>query len=232
MNQPTIAVIHTSPATVELFARLLGEQLPQARVMNTLDDSVLPELNANGGDIAVIVPRWRQYAHNAVQGGANVILNACSSIGELCANVERELGVPVIRVDAAMAREAVDRAQVISVVATLQSTLRPSRELLEATAKELDREVEVVGLLVDGAYDALMAGDREDHDERVAQALAQATTYAQVVVLAQASMARVLPRLTPAQQAQCLMSPPLAVGSVVEAVRLLEAEENSARAGA
>jgi Asp/Glu/hydantoin racemase len=219
MNAPTVTVIHTSPATVELFGQLLAERLPEARVVNMLDDSVLPQLRDNGGDIAAIAPRWSQYARIARDEGAAVILNACSSIGELCAPVAKALGIPVIRVDAAMAAKAVETANVVAVAATLNSTLRPTTDLLLDAAREEGREVEVVAILVGEAYAALLAGNREGHDRLVADALAQAATFADKVVLAQASMARVLPRLAPEQQARCLASPPLAVESVVKALR-------------
>jgi hypothetical protein len=219
MNSPTIAVIHTSPATVEVFAKLLAERLPDAKVINLLDDSVLPQLRENGGDIAAVAPRWRQYARIAQERGATVILNACSSIGELCTPAQQELGIPIVRVDAAMAEQAVADANVVAVVATLPSTLGPTSRLLAGTALAQGREVDIVPLVVDGAYAALVAGDRERHDELVAAALSQAATYADKVVLAQASMARVLPRLTGEHRAKCLVSPELAVGSVALALQ-------------
>jgi hypothetical protein len=101
-------------------------KLPAARISNILDDSILPELRDNGGDIAAIAPRWEGYARTARALGADLILNACLSIGELCAPVEQALGLPVVRVDAALAREAIQRAGRggrVAVVATLQSTL-------------------------------------------------------------------------------------------------------------
>ena len=71
MHSPTVAVIHTSPATVEIFSRLLAAQLPQARVINMLDDSVLPQLRDNGADLSAVAPRWRQYARIARELGAD-----------------------------------------------------------------------------------------------------------------------------------------------------------------
>lgn len=218
MHSPTVAVIHTSPATVEVFARLLAEQLPQARVINMLDDSVLPQLRDNGADVAAVAPRWRQYARIARDQGADVILNACSSIGELCAAAQQELGIPVVRVDAAMAEQAVAGARRVAVVATLASTLGPTTRLLAETARAQQRDVQVTPMLVDGAYAALLAGERERHDDLVAAALARAADQADRVVLAQASMARVMPRLAPGQQARCLASPEPAVASVSRAL--------------
>jgi Asp/Glu/hydantoin racemase len=215
---PRISVIHTSPATVDVFGRLLRERFPEARISNIMDDSILPELRDNGGDVAAVQPRWREYVRIARDQGADVILNACSSIGELSERVGQELGVPIVRVDARMARDAVMRAARVAVVATLQSTLRPTRDLLVATAGELVRDAEIDAIVVDGAYATLMAGDPAGHDDKVAAALRDACRSADAVVLAQASMARVLPRLNDAERAKCLVSPPLAVESVAEAL--------------
>ena len=216
-----ICVIHTSPATIDVFGRLLRERVPHARVSNLLDDSILPELRDNGGDVAAVAPRWREYAKIARDLGADVVLNACSSIGELCEPVARELSIPIVRVDSAMAREAVARGQRVAVVATMETTLRPTRALIVDTARRDGRNVEVGATLVEGAYAALVAGDQSAHDDRVAAALIAASEDADAVVLAQASMARVLPRLDPGARAKCLISPPLAVADVVEAIARL-----------
>jgi Asp/Glu/hydantoin racemase len=221
MSDIRITVIHTSPATVDVFARLLREALPGARVGNLLDDSILPELRDNGGDVAAIRPRWTEYVRIARGLGSDVVLNACSSIGELCEPVGRELGVPIVRVDANMARRAIARGRRVAVVATLASTLRPTTALLVDTATGEERDTDVTPTLVDGAYEALMAGDQAGHDDRLAAALASACASADAVVLAQASMARVLPRLTPQARDKCLVSPPLAVEDVVRQVATL-----------
>lgn len=214
----TVAVIHTSPATVDVFSKLIPARLPGVRVFNLLDDSVLPQLRDNGADVTAVLPRWREYARIARDQGADLVLNACSSIGELCDPVGRELGIRIVRVDSAMAAQAVAQAQRVAVVATLASTLGPTTRLLAETARAQSREVQVLPMLVEGAYAALMAGDREKHDDLVAATLARAASEADRVVLAQASMARVLPRLAPDQQARCLVSPELAVESVVAAL--------------
>jgi Asp/Glu/hydantoin racemase len=216
MRQAAITVIHTSPATVEVFGRLLRERLPDARISNILDDSILPQLRENGGDVAAVAPRWGEYARIARDLGAQVVLNACSSIGELCQPVGSHLGIPVVRVDARMAREAVARGQRIAVVATLTSTLRPTRDLIVDTARQEGRDVVVAAGVVEGAYATLMAGDQAGHDDRVADALRAACADADIVVLAQASMARVLPRLDEDGRARCLVSPPLAVADVLD----------------
>lgn len=213
---PRIGVIHTSPATVDLFGKLLRERIPGATVVNVLDDSILPELRDNGGDLAAVEPRWRDYARIVSGRKVDVILNACSSIGALCARVQGDVPQTIVRVDALMAREAVGRGSRIGVLATLRTTLAPTCDLIAETARLADCPVEIDAVLVEGAYAALMAGDQEGHDDLIATALARAAGGNDVVVLAQASMARVLPRLDDDARAKVLTSPAFAVDDVAQ----------------
>lgn len=218
MKHPFVAVLHTSPATVDLFGRMIREAAPGVRIMNILDDSILPELGANGGDVSAILPRWRGYAQNAKAQGATLLLNACSSIGELCAPVAKEIGVEIQRVDSALAREAIARGPRIAVLATLPTTLRPTGELIAATAQAEGREIALSTRVIEGAYAALMQGDQQTHDDLLVAAMQEAGAAADVIVLAQASMARVTPRLPPDIAARCLTSPPLAVAEFVQRI--------------
>jgi Asp/Glu/hydantoin racemase len=216
-----IGVTHTSPATVELFGRLLRDRIRGATVVNLLDDSILPELRDNGGNLAAVEPRWRIYVRILSEQGVDLILNACSSIGELCARAQAEIAQPIVRVDAGMARDAVRRGTRISVIATLPTTLRPTGDLLQLAAAAEGQQIILDSVLVEGAYASLMAGDRRQHDDLIAEALQRAAAASDAVVLAQASMARVASRLAQAQQEKVLSSPPFAVEDVA---RILHAD--------
>jgi hypothetical protein len=217
-DAPAIGVIHTSPATVDLFGRLLRERLPGARIVNLLDDSILGELRDNGGDLGAVEPRFRDYVRIVAERRVDLVLNACSSIGALCGRVDDGDGdgdgPPIVRVDALMAQEAVRRGDRIGVLATLRTTLAPTTALIEATAARLGRAVTIESGLAEGAYEALVGGDPERHDGLVEAALARAARANDVVVLAQASMARVAARLPPDLADKILASPGFAVEDV------------------
>ncbi|HEY8563892.1 MAG TPA: aspartate/glutamate racemase family protein [Beijerinckiaceae bacterium] len=217
-DAPIIGVIHTSPATVDLFGRLLRERISGAKVINLLDDSILPELRENGADLAAVAPRWRSYARIVSERGVDVVLNACSSIGELCAVAQADIPQPIVRVDARMADEAVRRGERIGVAATLATTLRPTGDLIRDTAQRLGKSVAVETRLAAGAYEALIAGDQARHDALVAETLRDLAQRLDVVVLAQASMARVADTLDPALAAKMLASPAFAVEAVAAAL--------------
>ncbi len=209
-----LAIIHTTTATVEPLKALAAELLPECEVVNFVDDSILPQLARNGGEVEAVAGRLKQYARFACDVGADAVLEACSSVGEVARDMQELVPIPVVRIDSAMAEQAVRCGDKIGVAATLPTTLHPTARLLYAEARTLGKQIEIEPLLVQGAYQKLMAGDREAHDTLVAEALAGLADACDVVVLAQASMARVLGRLSEETRDKFLTSPRLGMERV------------------
>ena len=218
---PKLAIIHTTSATVESMKALASELLPGSELVNFVDDSILPQLGQNGGNLADVEERLIHYARFAEQVGAEVILEACSSVGEVVTKMQSAVSIPIVRIDEAMAEHAVQRGEHLGVAATLQTTLQPTTRLLRTKAYAAGKQVEVTPLLIEGAYQKLIAGDREGHDNLLVEKLGELTRSVDVVVLAQASMARVLPRLSAAEQDKILVSPRLAMERVKNVIASL-----------
>ncbi len=188
-----IVVVHTSLVSHEELTRLFSEIIPEAEIRNIIDDSLLAEVSANGHITPGIVSRMCKYFENAQAIGADLIFNQCSSVGEAAAIAARTVSVPVLRIDEAMAEEAVSLGQRIGVVATVGSTVEPSCNLVRSKALSAGRNVEVIPYLVDGALDVLMREGRERHNALVMEAVRRCARECDVVVLAQASMTVLLP---------------------------------------
>jgi Asp/Glu/hydantoin racemase len=116
----------------------------------------------------------------------------CSSIGPSADGLGDELGIPVLRVDEAMADQAVALGARVGVAATLSTTLEPTAALVRRAAERAGRDVEVTTQLAEGAFQALRDGQAERHDALVMQALGALAARTDVIVLAQASMARAM----------------------------------------
>ena len=166
-----LAIIHTTPATIAPLKALDSEILPQYELVNFVDDSILPQLARNGGNLGDVEERWIHYARFAEQGGTQAILSACSSVGDIVATAQHHVRIPIVRIDEAMAEEAVSRAEHIGVAATLPTTLGPTLNLLRRKAEALGKSVRLKPLLAEAAYRRLMDGDQAGHNSVLAAAL-------------------------------------------------------------
>ena len=118
-----------------------------------------------------------------------------------------------------MADNAVRMAQRIGVIATLSTTLAPTTELVRTRAEVQGRTVEVITYLCEGAFEALMAGDVATDDSLVTAGLAELSRKVEVIVLAQASIARVVDLLPESQKViPILSSPQLGVDAAKQAL--------------
>ena len=90
-----------------------------------------------------------------------------------------------------MVEAAIHIGSRIGVAATAPTTLGPTTELVHTRAAALGIPVQVESVLCKGAYEALFSGDPHKHDQIVMQSLCELMTRNDVIILAQASMARV-----------------------------------------
>ena len=183
-----IALLHTGAVVIPMAGEFVKRELPDVTAINYLDDRIVGDL----GDTvrAPSVPgRIAELAQAAVDAGAEVIVLTCSSISELAAGTAERIGVPILRIDEAMADEAVATGDRIAVLATLVTTSGPTTRLIEERAQLAGRNPSITSVVIDGAFAAVSSGDRPTHDRLVAAAIERGAAEADVVVLAQASMA-------------------------------------------
>jgi Asp/Glu/hydantoin racemase len=124
--------------------------------------------------------------------------------------------IPIVKIDDAMAAEAIRTGARVGVLATLQTTLAPTVRLVKAQAEKAGRTVSIVEGLAKGAYEALVAKKPEMHDEMVTAAAEQVARQADVIVLAQGSMARMEEALAKRTGKPILSSPRRGVLEVKE----------------
>jgi Asp/Glu/hydantoin racemase len=209
-----LGLIHTSATLVPVFQELIDKYLAgkNIKVFNIADDSLIKNTIERG----VLTPdtsrRVVNYVTSAEEAGADFILVTCSSIGPAVETAATLVDVPVLRVDQPMADKAVQMGSKIGVVATLSTTLEPTSDLVRRRAILIGKKIELTSKLCEGAFDALMGGKSEIHDKMVASALKELSQKVDVIVLAQASMARVVGQLSDEdKKVPILASPELAM---------------------
>jgi aspartate/glutamate racemase len=182
------------PTLPAVFDELLTAHVPGVKASHLVDETLLADTVSHG-----MLPRTRRrlvdHVARAEEYGARAVLVTCSTLGEVAELTRPFVGVPVYRVDAPMAAQALDSGTRIGVLATLRSTMEPTCRLIEREARARDRAVVLTTSVCAGAFEALRAGRAAEHDTVVAAEARRLSVNVDVLVLAQASMARVIDAL-------------------------------------
>lgn len=210
-----LALIHTVLFLAEMFKKKLAASYPGLQSFHVVDESLLQDLMASGGVMTPgLVRRLAAQAGLARDAGAEVILFTCSSTSPAVDFVRPLSDVPIIKIDDPLAERAVQTGEKIGVICTAKTTFLPSQNLIREHAIRQGRNVDIRARLESEAFEAVMAGDKVRHDELVMRAAIELGRECDVVVLAQASMAHLVPELAKRIPIPVLAGPDLCVAAL------------------
>jgi glutamate racemase len=213
-----IAAIHTAMPMVDPTKELFAKYLPDERLINIVDDSLIQDVIRNNGVTPEVKKRLMAYYHAAVDAGAEIIFNTCSSVGEVAISARQILPVPIVKIDDDMAKKSIGISDRIGVIATLATTLGPTCRLVESMALAAGKKIKITEGLADGAFQAVISGNRDLHDELILKKALEIAGNVDVIVLAQGSMARMEQNLSDKTGRIVLSSPLSGVLNVLSLV--------------
>lgn len=213
-----LAFVHTSPVHIETFSKLTAELAPHLKVKHVVAEALLNRARTHGVSDE-LTRDVQQMMTEAGASGAQVVVCTCSSIGGMAEATETSNTFRAMRIDRAMADLAVNSGQCILVVAALESTLKPTRELLLDSAQRAGVTVDITELVVAHAWAYFENGDQDRYLGAVADAIRKGAGDNDVVVLAQASMARAADQIADSV-VQILSSPRIGVQAAIDALEL------------
>ena len=216
-NEDALAFLHTAQVHVPTFERLVRDIAPDLRVRHVVREDLLADARAVGVDDAGLVARVHHAMHEAASGGATVVVCTCSTIGAVAEQTPAGEAFTAQRIDRAMADRAVRMGPRVLIVAALESTLAPTTALVLSAAQDAGVVVQPRQLLVEQAWSQFQSGDIAGYVGTLAQAIRAEADGADVVVLAQASMAPVEDALSDLG-IEVLSSPAPGVGLAVKLV--------------
>jgi Asp/Glu/hydantoin racemase len=190
---PDIVVfIHTISPLIGVFDQLASEILPGVLVKHILDEPLVEGIRQRGGLTSSDSTRLWDHIKMAENIRARAVLVTCSTLSPLLDTLRSLTALPLVKIDEAMVTAAVQAGNHLGVLATNLTALAPTQMLLEDQARKFGKEIALETRLVDEAFSALLNGKVEEHDRLVRQVVLELSSRVDVVVLAQASMARVL----------------------------------------
>jgi len=187
---PDLLLIHTIPILVEVFDKLCRQTLSSCRWLHVLDEPLLERVRGRGRLAPEDAERVLEHLRMAEELGVRLALITCSTISPVVELVRAQTTVSLLEIDRPMLRTAVEIGPRIGVFATNPTTVEPTRQSLMKEADNQGKAIRIMTYFVEGALEALRAGDWATHDQAVAMAVAQAVPEVDTIVLAQATMAR------------------------------------------
>jgi len=201
-----IGLVHTTRLVVEPLHRVIAGEVPGADICHLLDEGILRRLAAVGSITPEIV-NWLAGMVTSVQSaGAACAVVSCSSLSPCVDEVRKRVNIPVIKVDEPMMEYALNQGKRIGLVMTNPTTEAPSTLLFNAVAARLGKDGMLVPTLCPDAFARLTAGDVAGHDALVLAAIDELLERADLVMLAQISIARVKQQIDPSRAGRVLSS--------------------------
>jgi len=188
----SVVLIHTISPLIEVFNQLAAELIPGVFVRHILDEPMLEGIRQRGGLTSADSVRLWDHIKMAENIRARAVLVSCSMVSPLIDNLRPLTTLPLVKIEEAMVAAAVLAGDRLSVLATNAAALTQIQSAFETQARQSGKEIACVYHLVEGAFSALLENRTGDHDRLVRQAVVEFGSRVDAIVLAQASMARVL----------------------------------------
>ena len=210
---PRIALIHATPIAMDPIRIAFENSWPNAERINILEDSLSPDRAKETYVTEEMTDRIVALARYARTIGSDAILFTCSSFGSAIETAASLLDIPVLKPNEAMFEAAIRKGGRTAMLYTFP----PSREGMEAEFREEAARVsptaEIESFLVDGAIDAVRAGDEATHNRLVAER-ASALEGFDAITLAHFSTARAIRAVQDVTRIPVLTSPDAAVAKL------------------
>ena len=211
-----IACLHTAESNVAVFEAAAKEIDLAAGVLSHHVRPDLLEAAERAGGLTPDIAGATASILRELGQGADAIVLTCSTLGPSVDGLERTATVPALRVDAALAAQAVAIGGRVVALCAVETTLEPTARLFADVAGPSRTPCDV--RLVPDAWARFRAGDNDGYLAAIADAAGAAyRDGASIVALAQASMAGAADLVTGVPRP--LSSPTAGLGAAIDAVR-------------
>ncbi|MDF2502067.1 MAG: Asp/Glu/hydantoin racemase [Anaerosporomusa subterranea] len=183
-----VSLIHTVQSVLVTFDKRIKNVIDDVKIVNTLDEYLASDPEERGKFTVNNMQRLFSIVKCAEMTESDVIVVTCSTLSPAIEKIRPFIKTPIITIDEAMICKAAETGSKITIMATAESTVEPTKNKLLSEVKKINKAIDLSVIVCPEAYVAIKAGDKEYHDE-IVKRRALEIKQQDVVILAQASMA-------------------------------------------
>ena len=191
LSGKTLGIIHAAVFTAASLEPYAREAMPEVSIMHAGDDTIQRDnFAAPVGTIPKVnFYKFATFARFFEDAGIDLIVLACSTFNQAVEYARPMIRVPMLQIDRPMMEKAVECGKKIGLLGTVPATMPSSERLLRLCAAEAGKEIDVVPVLNEKAFQILRSGDPKTHNAMLLEDVARLSKETDCIVMAQGSMA-------------------------------------------
>jgi len=203
-----VVLIHTIPLSINLFNKLKPAYLPEVEFLHILNEVLLTQVRIKGR-VTMKECEWLEtQVSNAEEIEASAVLVTCTILSKCVDKLIPKFKIPIMKIDDEMVKSAVSHGSRIGVIVTNPDTIDQSSQLILDYASSIGKEIKLISSVAKQAFEAIRNGENNLHDQLVIEKIYELAPYVDTIVLAQASMSRVLDSLPESERPVPILSSP------------------------
>ena len=212
-RKPRIALIHATRVAIDPIETAAKALWPEAETISILEEGLSVDRQKSQDLSRDMLRRIVDLTRYAEASDADGVLFTCSAFGAAIDRANAEAGIPVMKPNEAMFDAAFNHGNRVAMIYTFPPAAGGMEEEFREAAKERGSPAEITSYFSDGALDAKRAGDDALHNRLIVQT-AQSIDGADVILLAQFSMAGAVDDVRKATSVPVLTSPEAALAEI------------------
>ncbi|MBO6782937.1 MAG: hypothetical protein JJ899_06655 [Alphaproteobacteria bacterium] len=218
MSQPRIGVVSPTEVAFPTVRAAFEELWPDAQPVCVLDQSLYADFINADMTVPEVMPdeayeRIARLLRYAEESGADAIIFCGSVFGRLVEAGREGMGVPVLTSYEGMIEAAFAEGNRLGILATTPGTIKCLSDDIERYAAAHGLDYTIASGVAEGAFETLLDGDRDGHDDIVVASAAQMTDC-DSLMLGQFSMGLVPRKITPVPGRPVFTAPETAVAKL------------------
>ena len=207
---PRIALIPATRVAIDPIEDAAKRIWPEAETITILEESLSIDRAKETELSEEMSNRILSVAEYAKAVDVDGVLFTCSAFGQAIDEAAAKSKIPILKPNEAMFDAAFDKGTRISMIYTFAPAAKGMEKEFQEAAKKRGSSAKIKSYFCEGALEAKCAGDNETHNNLIAQTAA-GIVNADVILLAQFSMASAVEKVRASTDVLILTSPDAAI---------------------